>query len=196
MAEPWFFLSADDQRETLEVAAAESGWPAYLLEKDIWVVCALSRGAGDKKGVAAGCLSRHTRLCKAQDRPSCPGGTWRRAAHLPPQCRHAVCPAAPQRPEPPGPAVARPRACSSPAADAPPAAAGWHGQPRWTMHGEDPRDRPVSKAQLNAFMVKVAADPGLKARVDAAADAAAVVVIAHDEGHSFSAATWSRHTRG
>jgi len=54
----------------------------------------------------------------------------------------------------------------------------------------------MSKAQLNAFMVKVAADPGLKARVDAAADAASVVLIAHDEGHSFSAATWSRHVRG
>jgi predicted ribosomally synthesized peptide with nif11-like leader len=55
---------------------------------------------------------------------------------------------------------------------------------------------PVSKAQLNAFMVKVAADSGLKARVEAAADSAAVVLIAHDEGHSFSAATWSRHARG
>ncbi|MEB3276852.1 MAG: Nif11-like leader peptide family RiPP precursor [Cyanobacteriota bacterium] len=54
----------------------------------------------------------------------------------------------------------------------------------------------MSKAQLNAFMVKVAADAGLRARVDAAADAAAVVVIALDEGHSFSAATWSRHLRG
>lgn len=54
----------------------------------------------------------------------------------------------------------------------------------------------MSKAQLNAFMLKVAADPGLKARVDTAADAAAVVVIAHDEGHSFSAATWSRYVRG
>lgn len=63
------------------------------------------------------------------------------------------------------------------------------------MHGEDPWDVPVSKAQLNAFIVKVAADSGLKARVDAAADAAAVVEIAHAEGHSFSAATWSRHLR-
>jgi predicted ribosomally synthesized peptide with nif11-like leader len=54
----------------------------------------------------------------------------------------------------------------------------------------------VSKAQLNAFMAKVAADPGLKARVDAAADAAAVVLIAHDEGHTFSAASWARHLRG
>ena len=54
----------------------------------------------------------------------------------------------------------------------------------------------MSKAQLNAFMVKVGADPGLKARVDAASDAAAVVVIAHQEGHSFSAASWSRYLRG
>jgi predicted ribosomally synthesized peptide with nif11-like leader len=64
------------------------------------------------------------------------------------------------------------------------------------MHGEDPRDLPVSKAQLTAFMVKVAADPALKARVDAAADAAAVVVIAHDEGHNFSPASWTRFLRG
>jgi len=55
---------------------------------------------------------------------------------------------------------------------------------------------PVSKAQLNAFMLKVDADPGLKARVDAAADAAAVVAIAQDSGHSFSAASWSRYLRG
>ncbi|MGA1718321.1 MAG: Nif11-like leader peptide family natural product precursor [Synechococcaceae bacterium WB9_4xC_028] len=54
----------------------------------------------------------------------------------------------------------------------------------------------MSKAQLNAFMVKVAGDAALKARVDAAADSAAVVVIANEEGHSFSAATWSRHVRG
>ncbi|MBM5801910.1 MAG: Nif11-like leader peptide family natural product precursor [Cyanobacteria bacterium K_DeepCast_35m_m2_023] len=53
----------------------------------------------------------------------------------------------------------------------------------------------MSKAQLNAFLVKVAADPGLKARVDAAANPAAVVVIADDVGHTFSAATWSRHLR-
>lgn len=62
----------------------------------------------------------------------------------------------------------------------------------WT----DPWDLPVSKAQLNAFMVKVDADPGLKARVDAAADAAAVVLIAQGEGHVFSAASWTRHLRG
>jgi len=54
----------------------------------------------------------------------------------------------------------------------------------------------VSKAQLNAFMLKVDADPGLKARVDAAADAAAVVAIAQDAGHSFSAASWARYLRG
>ena len=41
MAESWFALSAEDRKEALAVAAAESGWPAYLLEKDIWVVWAL-----------------------------------------------------------------------------------------------------------------------------------------------------------
>ena len=45
-------------------------------------------------------------------------------------------------------------------------------------------------------LVKVDADPALKARVDAAADAASVVLIAQEAGHSFSAATWSRHVRG
>ena len=69
-------------------------------------------------------------------------------------------------------------------------------RPRLALDGGDLRDSPVSKAQLNAFMVKVSADPALKARVDAAADAAAVVAIAHGEGHSFSAASWSRHLRG
>ncbi|MEA5474724.1 Nif11-like leader peptide family RiPP precursor [Synechococcus sp. CCY9201] len=54
----------------------------------------------------------------------------------------------------------------------------------------------MSKAQLNAFMVKVAGDAALKAQVDAAADSAAVVAIASGEGHSFTAATWSRHVRG
>jgi len=69
-------------------------------------------------------------------------------------------------------------------------------RPNWGHDGKDPRDFPVSKAQLNAFMVKVTADPGLKARVDAADDAAAVVMIALEEGHIFSAASWSRHIRG
>jgi len=41
VAESWFALSEEDQKEALAVAAAESGWPAYLLEKDIWVVWAL-----------------------------------------------------------------------------------------------------------------------------------------------------------
>ncbi|MFM9042110.1 MAG: Nif11-like leader peptide family natural product precursor [Vulcanococcus sp.] len=59
-----------------------------------------------------------------------------------------------------------------------------------------PRDPLLSKAQLTSFMVKVDADPALKARVDAAADAASVVLIAQEAGHSFSAATWSRHLRG
>ncbi len=41
MAEAWFTLSRADQSEALEVAAARSGRPAHLLEKDIWVVWAL-----------------------------------------------------------------------------------------------------------------------------------------------------------
>jgi hypothetical protein len=35
-------LPPEDQREMLELVAADSGRPAYLLEKDIWVVWALS----------------------------------------------------------------------------------------------------------------------------------------------------------
>ena len=42
MAESWFSLSQDDQTEALEYAAARIGRPAHLLEKDIWVVWALS----------------------------------------------------------------------------------------------------------------------------------------------------------
>jgi len=41
VAESWFALSAEDQMEALAVTTAESGWPAFLLEKDIWVVWAL-----------------------------------------------------------------------------------------------------------------------------------------------------------
>lgn len=42
MPESWFELSPADQSEALEVAAARSGRPAHLLEKDIWVVWALA----------------------------------------------------------------------------------------------------------------------------------------------------------
>lgn len=42
MAESWFHLGREDQASALEVAAAESGRPAHLLEKDIWVVWTLS----------------------------------------------------------------------------------------------------------------------------------------------------------
>ena len=54
----------------------------------------------------------------------------------------------------------------------------------------------MSRSQLNAFVVKMNADPELKARVDAAADASAVVAIAAEAGHPFSAASWTRHLRG
>lgn len=42
MAESWFDLNQKDQVEALEVAAGRSGRAAHLLEKDIWVVWALS----------------------------------------------------------------------------------------------------------------------------------------------------------
>lgn len=42
MAESWFSLSRDDQAEASEYAAARTGRPAHLLEKDIWVVWVLS----------------------------------------------------------------------------------------------------------------------------------------------------------
>jgi len=42
MADTWIGLSRQDQAEALEVAAARTGRPAHLLEKDIWVVWVLS----------------------------------------------------------------------------------------------------------------------------------------------------------
>ncbi len=41
MAEYFFDLSPDDQREALEYAREQSGRPVHLLEKDIWVVWTL-----------------------------------------------------------------------------------------------------------------------------------------------------------
>ena len=41
MAEGFFDLSKKDQREALEYGRAETGRPAHLLEKDVWVVWAL-----------------------------------------------------------------------------------------------------------------------------------------------------------
>ena len=41
MAERYLDLGPGDRREVLVFAASESGRPAYLLEKDIWVVWAL-----------------------------------------------------------------------------------------------------------------------------------------------------------
>lgn len=42
MADSWFSLGRADQAEALEVAAARTGRPPHLLEKDIWVVWTLS----------------------------------------------------------------------------------------------------------------------------------------------------------
>ena len=41
MANHYLDLETDVRREALEFAASESGRPAYLLEKDIWVVWTL-----------------------------------------------------------------------------------------------------------------------------------------------------------
>ena len=41
MADAWFSLSPADQHEALEFAAASTGRPAHLLEKDIWIVWTL-----------------------------------------------------------------------------------------------------------------------------------------------------------
>lgn len=41
MAEYFFDLSKEDQREALEYGRAETGRPAHLLEKDVWVVWTL-----------------------------------------------------------------------------------------------------------------------------------------------------------
>lgn len=42
MSDPWFSLSPSDLKEALEVAAASTGRPSHLLEKDIWVVWTLA----------------------------------------------------------------------------------------------------------------------------------------------------------
>ena len=50
MAESWFALGQKDQVDAFEVAAGRSGRPAHLLEKDIWVVWALSVIYGSPMG--------------------------------------------------------------------------------------------------------------------------------------------------
>lgn len=62
--------------------------------------------------------------------------------------------------------------------------------------GESDAIAPMSKAQLNAFVAKMDADPALKALVDAAGSPQVVVEIAHGKGNTFTAATWARHLRG
>lgn len=42
VAESFFALGTDDQREVLELARERTGRPAHLLEKDVWVVWALN----------------------------------------------------------------------------------------------------------------------------------------------------------
>ena len=77
-----------------------------------------------------------------------------------------------------------------------PGSAGLRLVKRLARDGAGPCLAPMSRAQLNAFVLKINADPELKARVDAAVDASEVVAIAAQEGHPFSAASWTRHLRG
>ena len=65
MAESWFALSAEDRKEALAVVAAESGWPAYLLEKDIWVVWALQILGTDQQLLQSLTFKGGTSLSKA-----------------------------------------------------------------------------------------------------------------------------------
>ena len=65
VAESWFALAAEDQNEALAVAAAESGWPAYLLEKDIWVVWALQILGTDQRLLQSLTFKGGTSLSKA-----------------------------------------------------------------------------------------------------------------------------------
>ncbi|MFC3727159.1 nucleotidyl transferase AbiEii/AbiGii toxin family protein [Neoaquamicrobium sediminum] len=50
MADAFLLLTAEDRREALSVAADRSGRPAHLLEKDAWVVWALSTLYGSPLG--------------------------------------------------------------------------------------------------------------------------------------------------
>ncbi|MCX5946166.1 MAG: nucleotidyl transferase AbiEii/AbiGii toxin family protein [Cyanobacteria bacterium] len=65
MAESWFALSPEDQKEALAVAAAESGWPANLLEKDIWVVWALQTLGAEQQLLETLTFKGGTSLSKA-----------------------------------------------------------------------------------------------------------------------------------
>jgi predicted ribosomally synthesized peptide with nif11-like leader len=53
----------------------------------------------------------------------------------------------------------------------------------------------MSKAQLMAFLAQAEADPALKQKMDAAADASAVAELAREAGFTFSPASLARHLR-
>jgi len=54
VADSWFALSQADRVEALEYAAAQSGRPAHLLEKDIWVVWMRANSRQRQRQGAAG----------------------------------------------------------------------------------------------------------------------------------------------
>ena len=52
MADAFLHLPVADRREALSVAADQSGRPAHLLEKDVWVVWALATLYGCPLGLS------------------------------------------------------------------------------------------------------------------------------------------------
>jgi len=65
VAESWFALASEERTEALAVAAAESGWPANLLEKDIWVVWALQALGAEQQLLKTLTFKGGTSLSKA-----------------------------------------------------------------------------------------------------------------------------------
>lgn len=75
MAETFLQLPRDDRREALAVAAAASGRPVHLLEKDVWVVWTLDRLFGAAFGeylVSRAELRRRRLTASSGDSPK----TW------------------------------------------------------------------------------------------------------------------------
>lgn len=59
MAEALLGLKEGERREALLVAAERTGRPAYLLEKDVWVVWTLGALFGEPTRGASGFQGRH-----------------------------------------------------------------------------------------------------------------------------------------
>ncbi|WP_280288964.1 hypothetical protein [Pseudomonas sp. BN417] len=68
MPEQFFELSEQDQREALQFAAAQTGRPAHLLEKDLWVVWTL-RAFQDDSATPPGSKSAPIEACSHYSDP-------------------------------------------------------------------------------------------------------------------------------